>query len=91
MQHKAVDINFPIGCGVAPVFPGDLFVGDNEGVIVIPAELAGEVADEAAEMTDFEEFVAEQVLSGETIIGLYLATKEENLHRFEKWRKERHK
>ena len=76
-QHEAVDINVPIGCGDAPVFPGDIVVGDDEGVIVIPAELADEVAEEATEMTAYEEFVAERVLGGETIIGLYPATKQE--------------
>ena len=49
----------PIGCGDAPVFPGDVIVGDGEGVVVIPAHLADEVADEAVEMTAFEDFVTE--------------------------------
>jgi regulator of RNase E activity RraA len=35
--HQAIDINVPIGCGDAPVFPGDVIVGDGEGVVVIPA------------------------------------------------------
>ena len=34
--HHAIDINVPIGCGDAPVFPGDVVVGDGEGVIVDP-------------------------------------------------------
>ena len=54
----------PIGCGDAPVFPGDVMVGDAEGVIVIPAHLADEIADEAVEMTAFEDFVTEQVAEG---------------------------
>src|SRR3990172_7805536 len=37
--HQAIDINVPIGCGDAPVFPGDVMVGDGEGVVVIPAHL----------------------------------------------------
>ena len=36
-RHQAIDINVPIGCGDAPVFPGDIVVGDREGVVVIPA------------------------------------------------------
>ena len=71
------------------MFPGDFVVGDDEGVIVIPADLAEEVAEEAMEMTAYEEFVAEQVLGGETIIGLYPATKEENLRKFDDWQKSR--
>ena len=59
--HQAIEINVPIGCGDAPVFPGDVILGDSDGVIVIPAHLADEIADEAVEMTAFEDFVTEQV------------------------------
>jgi hypothetical protein len=54
--HQAIEINVPIGCGDAPVFPGDVILGDSDGVIVIPAHLADEIADEAVEMTAFEDF-----------------------------------
>jgi len=86
--HEAIDINVPIGCGDAPVFPGDIIVGDDDSVIVIPAHLAQEIADEAYEMTAYEDFVVEQVNAGETIIGLYPATKDESLEKFAAWRKE---
>ena len=56
--HEAIDINVPIGCGDVAVFPGDIVVGDDDCVIVIPAELAQEVAAEATEMTAYEDFVA---------------------------------
>ena len=59
----------PIGCGDAPVFPGDVILGDSDGVIVIPAHLADEIADEAVEMTAFEDFVTEQVRNGRSILG----------------------
>src|SRR6266513_1423541 len=55
--HQAIEINVPIGCGDAPVFPGDIILGDSDGVIVIPAHLADEIADESFEMTAFENFV----------------------------------
>lgn len=86
--NEAIDINVPIGCGDAPVFPGDILVGDDDSVIVIPAHMADEVAREAVEMTAYEDFALSKVQSGETIIGLYPATKEENLEEFKKWRVE---
>lgn len=86
--NEAIDINVPIGCGDAPVFPGDIIVGDDDSVIIIPAHMAYEVATEAHEMTAYEDFVVERVRAGDTIIGLYPATKEENLKLFEKWRAE---
>ncbi|MTH76872.1 ribonuclease activity regulator RraA [Paracoccus aestuariivivens] len=84
--HEAIDINVPIGCGDVPVFPGDIVVGDDDSVIVIPAEIADEIADEAVEMTAYEDFVVERVKGGATIIGLYPATDETNLDLFAEWR-----
>jgi regulator of RNase E activity RraA len=86
-RHHAIDINVPIGCGDAPVFPGDVLVGDGEGVVVIPAHLADEVAAEAFEMTAFEDFVAEKVMEGRSILGLYPATEEKTKTDFAAWRK----
>ena len=86
--NEAIEINCPIGCGDAPVFPGDIVVGDDDSVIIIPAHLADEIAAEATDMTAYEDFVVERVRNGETIIGLYPATKEENLEIFAAWRKE---
>jgi regulator of RNase E activity RraA len=85
--HQAIDINVPVGCGDAPVFPGDVIVGDAEGVVVLPAYLADEVAEEAVEMTAFEDFVTEEVLKGRSILGLYPATEEQTLADFAAWRK----
>src|SRR6516165_2293658 len=87
--HQAIEINVPIGCGDAPVFPGDVILGDADGVIVIPAHLADEIADEAVEMTAFEDFVTEQVHKGRSILGLYPATDEQTLVEFAAWRKEK--
>lgn len=84
--HQALEFDVPIGCGDVAVWPGDILVGDDEGVFVIPAAIADEIADEAVEMTAFEDFVTEQVLAGETIIGLYPATKPETLEKFAAWR-----
>ncbi len=85
--HQALDINVPIGCGDVPVFPGDVVVGDREGVFVIPAHLADEVADEAVEMTAFEDFVTEEVRKGRSIIGLYPPTQQQSKDDFAAWRK----
>lgn len=84
--HQALDINVPIGCGDVAVFPGDVVVGDAEGVIVIPAHLAGEVANEAVEMTAFEDFVTEKVHEGRSILGLYPPTDEQSRTDFAAWR-----
>jgi len=84
--HQALDINVPIGCGDAPVFPGDVIVGDAEGVVVLPAHLADQLADEAVEMTAFEDFVTEEVQKGRSILGLYPPTDDRALSDFAAWR-----
>lgn len=86
--HQALDINVPIGCGDAAVFPGDVIVGDAEGVIVIPAHLADEIADEAVEMTTFEDFATAKVLEGRSILGLYPPTDEQSKIDFAAWRQQ---
>ncbi|MEQ1649472.1 MAG: ribonuclease activity regulator RraA [Hyphomicrobiaceae bacterium] len=85
--HEAIEINGPIGCGDAPVFPGDIVVGDDDGCIVIPAHIADEIADEAIEMTAFEDFVTEKVREGRSILGLYPATEDQTKIDFAAWRK----
>jgi regulator of RNase E activity RraA len=85
--HQALDINLPIGCGDVAVWPGDVVVGDGEGVVVIPAAIADEIADEATEMTAFEDFVTERVQQGQSILGLYPPTDERNRDAFAAWRK----
>lgn len=85
--HHAVDIGLPIGCGDVAVYPGDIVVGDGEGVVVIPAEIADAVAQEAFEQTAYEDFVQEKVMQGSRIFGIYPAT-DESRAEFEQWRKQ---
>jgi regulator of RNase E activity RraA len=84
--HQALDINAPIGCGDVAVWPGDIVVGDAEGVVVVPLHLVAEIALEALEMTAFEDFVSEQVSHGQSILGLYPATDESAREHYAQWR-----
>jgi regulator of RNase E activity RraA len=85
IRHHALDINAPIGCGGVPVYPGDIMVGDDDGVVCIPAHLASEIAGEAVEMERFEQFVLEEVQRGVPIIGLYPPTAPDTRSRYEAW------
>lgn len=87
--HQALDINVPIGCGDVAVFPGDILVGDDDGIMVIPAHLADQVADQAKGMELYEAYVAEKISEGRPIIGLYPLTSEENKIDFEAWKEAR--
>ncbi|TCT13179.1 regulator of RNase E activity RraA [Tepidamorphus gemmatus] len=89
IQHQAIEIDGPIGCGGVAVFPGDVVVGDDEGVVIIPAAIADEIAVEAEQMTLFEDFVASRVDAGQSIIGLYPPTRPETRTAFEAWKRDR--
>ena len=65
------DINLPIGCGGVAVVPGDVIVGDAEGVIVIPYDIVEEVAADAAEQEQVENYILQKVRGGASSIGLY--------------------
>ncbi|MBT9369811.1 ribonuclease activity regulator RraA [Rhizobium sp. CSW-27] len=88
IRHHALDINQPIGCGDVAVYPGDVIVGDDEGVVVIPSAIAQEVAQEAFEQTVFEDFVEEQVRAGRSIFGIYPPNAEAEAE-YAAWRKEK--
>ena len=69
--HHAVDTQIPIGCAGVPVYPGDVLLGDGEGVVVIPQELALEIARDAAAQEELEVFVLERIESGAPLAGTY--------------------
>jgi regulator of RNase E activity RraA len=70
------------------VWPGDVVVGDREGVVVIPANIADEIAQEAVHMTAFEDFVTEMVQNeGRSILGLYPPIEQRSKDDFEAWMK----
>lgn len=71
-----VELNVAIGCAGVAVYPGDIMVGDASGVVAIPAHLAEEVAREAWQAAQYEEFVEVQLARGRSMFGLFPATPE---------------
>jgi regulator of RNase E activity RraA len=88
IHHHAIDLNVPVGCGGVAVYPADVIVGDEEGVVVIPAHLADEVAADAAEQEKMEAFLLERVQSGAPLRGTYPPNADTRAA-FEAWRKQR--
>jgi regulator of RNase E activity RraA len=83
--HSAVDANVPIACGGVAVYPGDVLVGDADGVVVIPCHLADEVAADALEQERYEAWVLKEVEGGKPIFGLY-PPDEDAQARYQAWR-----
>jgi regulator of RNase E activity RraA len=70
-QHLAADINVPIGCAGVLVMPGDLLVGDAEGVVVVPAGVADEIAARAAAQEKMDVFLREKISQGVPLARAY--------------------
>ena len=84
IHHAVEDLNVPIGCAGVPVFPGDVLVGDLEGVVVIPRHLAEEVATDAAAQEHMERFIARKVARGARLRGTY-PPNDETVREYEAW------
>ena len=67
----AADAQVPIGCGGVAVFPGDIVVGDEDGVVILPAAIAEEVARDAVEQDRLEAYVRQRIEGGDSIVGVY--------------------
>ena len=85
IKHHSVDINLPIGCGGVPVYPGDIIVGDVDGVVVIPLNIAETVASDAAEQEKLEDFIMEKIGQGSPLPGTYPPSRDTRAA-FEKWK-----
>lgn len=71
-----VALDQPVGCGGVAVYPGDVLLGDSDGVAVIPRGLAADIAVEAAEAAAYEEFAALEIQRGRSLFGLFPGTAE---------------
>ncbi|HUA76362.1 MAG TPA: ribonuclease activity regulator RraA [Acetobacteraceae bacterium] len=90
IAHHALEFGVGIGCGGVAVLPGDVIVGDGDGVVVIPAAIAEEVAVDAAAQEEMEEFIQSRIAGGAKLPGTY-PPNEETRAAYAAWRKERAK
>ncbi|MGW2052126.1 fumarylacetoacetate hydrolase family protein [Streptomyces sp. NPDC001858] len=86
-RHVPWDSGVPVACGGALVQPGDLLVGDADGVVVVPPELAAQLVADCREQELQERFITEQVRAGESVDGLYPLGPDWR-EPYERWRKE---
>jgi regulator of RNase E activity RraA len=85
-RHHPIDMNVPIGCANVLVIPGDVVVGDADGVVIVPRSVAEEVALGALDQELKEEFVLRKIQGGASIMGVY-PPEAEILAEFEEYRK----
>lgn len=83
--HHPQDINVPIGCGGVAVLPGDVIVGDGEGVLVVPRPVAETIIEAAFAQHQREEFIMTRIRAGSSILGVY-PPDEHTLRDYDDWR-----
>jgi regulator of RNase E activity RraA len=89
LAHIPLDVDVPITCAGVLVMPGDVVVGDGEGVVVLPAALAEEIARDAVEQEEREAWALERVLDGESTRGVYPLS-DDRRDEYERWLAARH-
>lgn len=87
-RHVPWDIDVTVACGGTTVQPGDVVVGDRDGVVVIPPTLAEEVVDAVLAQEDEDAWIAEQVAAGHAVDGLFPMNAEWR-GRYDAWRARR--
>ncbi|MCC7369835.1 MAG: ribonuclease activity regulator RraA [Chloroflexi bacterium] len=86
--HYVADANLPIQCGGVTVMPGDIILGDSDGVVVIPRAMAAKIADESVHHDELEVYLYERITGGDELFGVYPPS-EETLRDYEAWKKQR--
>lgn len=83
--HRAIDMQLPIGCAGVAVYPGDIIVGDSDGVVVVPRAIATELATDSYEQEQREKFLFTKIDAGASLWGTY-PPNEETLKEYAEWR-----
>jgi regulator of RNase E activity RraA len=84
----SVDFEVPIACAGVPVYPGDIVVGDGDGVVVLPAAMAEELAFEALETATYDEFAETRIAAGGSIMDVFPPS-DDMQRQYEAWKKGR--
>ena len=83
--HHVADVQVPISCAGVAVYPGDILVGDRDGVVVIPRAIAEEIADPSLAQEQIEAYIATRIAGGEPLWGVY-PPNDETKAQYEVWR-----
>jgi regulator of RNase E activity RraA len=70
-QHHVVDSQVPIACAGVAIYPGDVIVGDRDGIICVPRYLVAEIAEQAVAQEHREAWILRQVEEGAPLRGTY--------------------
>jgi len=84
-SHHVADVQTPVSCAGVAVYPGDVLVGDRDGVVVIPRAIAEEIADPSLAQEQMEAYLNTRIKGGEPLWGIYPPS-DETKAQYEAWR-----
>ncbi len=84
----STDLEVPIGCAGVAIYPGDIIVGDSDGVVALPAGIAEELATEALETATYDEFAEQRIAAGRSIMDIFPPA-DDVLREYQEWKKSR--
>jgi regulator of RNase E activity RraA len=87
-KHFAIGLNEVVSCGGVQVRPGDIIVGDDDGVVVLPRAMAAEIAHDARELDVLETWIQQEVAGGAPLAGTHPPSEARRAD-FERWRQSR--
>lgn len=84
-SFHVADLQVPIGCAGVAVYPGDVLVGDRDGIIVVPRAIAAEIAEPSLEQETLEQWLHTKVAAGGQLWGTY-PPDESTLAEYDRWK-----
>ncbi|MFF3568608.1 ribonuclease activity regulator RraA [Nocardia jiangxiensis] len=87
-SFHVADLQVPIGCAGVAVYPGDVLVGDRDGVIVIPRHVAPQIIDDCVDQEELEAYLHLRVHNGEPLIGGVYPPNDATKAQFRAWKAE---
>lgn len=88
-SFHVADLQVPVGCAGVAVYPGDVLVGDRDGVIVVPRYLAPQIVDEALEQEELEAYLHTRAHAGEPLLGGLYPPNEQTKKEYREWKESR--
>ncbi|WP_442545086.1 ribonuclease activity regulator RraA [Arthrobacter sp. KN11-1C] len=87
-SFHVADLQVPVGCAGVAVYPGDIVVGDADGVIIVPRSLASVISEDALEQETREAYLHTRVHNGESLLGIY-PPNEKTMAEYQEWKASR--
>lgn len=81
------EVNVPVQCGHVLVWPGDVILGDDDGIVVLPAVTAEEVTREAVRHENIERSIMDFVTTTDESPSRFYPFNDDTIAYYERWKR----